>query len=187
MAYRRRRFGGPQARYQKAAIESQPKVATKRQRCSGCSVFITPGENCTRFVLRKRYRVPCTGCGNEPRRSRWYHEHCKPTDTVAINKAMGYNPAAAQPTNSYVPPSSVGTAPPKPVSAKDLTIGALAQLEAALVAQVREKSIALTPELAKAFKTFQGIKGHVLRPGNDQEEQTATKTALKRIIDMAWN
>lgn len=185
MYRRRNRFGG---RPQKVAIEAQPKIATKRQRCSGCTVFITPGESCTRFVLRKQYRRPCVSCGNEPRRSRWYHEHCKPADIDAVNKAMGYNPTAAHvhdPVGTAPPVNSA--APPKPVSAKDLTINALSQLEAALVAQLRERSVPLTPELAKAFKTFQGIKGHVLRPGNVNEEHVATKNALKRIIDMAWN
>ena len=185
---RRPRFG--RRRYHKPPIEEQQKLvpankngSIKRQRCSGCGGFIVTGETALRFVLRKIYRSPCAHCANEPRRSRWYHVGCRPTD---INKAMGFDPA--QHGHAAPPPPVVNpNAPPKPATAAELTTTALASLEAALIAQVRQRKITLTAEMDKAFKTFQGLKSHVLRPTNDNEQRNAIKLALKKMIDLAWN
>lgn len=179
--YRRRRFGRPGAA---APIKEETRVATRRQRCRACQGTIAVGESSVRFMLRRQFRRPCGSCGNEPRRVKWFHTACRPAD---VNKAMGFNPNAA---NTYAPlPTSKQASvapPPKPPSAEELGLQAIVTLEAALVARVREKKLPMTTDLTNAFKTFQNIKARVLRPGTPAEGEVAMNIALQHIVKLAF-
>jgi hypothetical protein len=161
--------------------ETVQPLPLKRQRCAGCSIMILHGEESIRLKLSKRYLVKCGSCGTMPNSSKWYHAACKPAD---VNKAMGYDPTMVNP-NVYAGPTPTAAPPPKPKTSTDLSLEALVVLEAAVVARAREKGV--TPEMEKAFKTFQGVKARVLRPGTVGEGEVATAVALKRIIDMVYN
>lgn len=95
---------------------------------------------------------------------------------------MGYVPgtsAAAASATSYQAP-----APPKPQTFADATLAAMDVLEKALALKVAR--VQVTPELEGAWKTYQGIKARALRPGTDAEGDTATKMALKRLLDLVF-
>lgn len=135
------------------------------------------GETCTRLRLKKALAIfGCVTCSRRLVKLKNYHTACCPPD---INKAMGYDPAAHQASvNHTVPP------PPKPKTTQDLDLEALASLEAALLGRARARGV--TPEMKKAFATFNNIKARVLRPGTPGEGEAATCVSLKRIIDMVF-
>ncbi len=176
---RRGRFGYAQQR----AIKEETRVVPKNQRCSGCNGFIVPGESAFRFMLSKRFRMPCTSCRNEPKRSRWYHIQCRPAD---INKAMGYNPNPTPITAA--PPSTNGgrvEPPPKPKNAEELKLDALVAMEAAFKRLLVEKpALQTSKELEAALRTYNGCKSRALRPGTPQEGEVSLKMALKRVLDL---
>jgi hypothetical protein len=154
-----------------------PKTKSKRK-CAACKSHLTVGELVVRLRLKKRFQAPCSTCGHLPPKLKYFHEACAPTD---INAAMGFDPnagATVSTSGGAVPP------PPKPVSAEDAALAALASLEHAVIIRAARKGV--TPEMEKAFKTFQGIKARVLRPGTVPEGEVATHIALKRIIDLVY-
>jgi hypothetical protein len=107
---------------------------------------------------------------------------------------MGYDPAAHV-GHAHASQGAAVPPPMKPKTQSDLNLEALASLEAALVCKVKPlmrlnmttKKMELPPEIEKQFKTFQGIKARVLRPGTEAEGEVALPIALKRIIDMIYN
>ena len=196
MAYRRRRFGTHRAgpRQPRAAIKETvmvyDKVVTDKvtgiakprtQLCSGCTIPIKGGDRCVRFMLSKRYRVPCTSCHNEPKRSRWYHEHCRPTD---VNKAMGFDPTNLNPGVHVHRPAA--PPPPMPKGSKELRIESILAFEAALRAGMRDRSIPKTETLDKQLNQLSGIKERILRGTTEAEGEAATNVALKRLIDIVF-
>ena len=195
---RRRRFGSGARRSTKPAIKEEQKPCVyKNQKCCGCHLHITLGEVALRFQLAKRFRVPCTHCTAQPRRSQWYHVQCRPLD---INKAMGYNPNPGQPPpwapQPATPPPSPGwhpppvaktvPPPPKPKTAIELKVESLVAFEAALAAGMRDRSVQKTPELNAALEKLNLIKARILRPSTEGEQDAATNVALKRIIDLVF-
>lgn len=169
------------------AIKETSGVQVKQGHCFGCNSKILPGENYVRFMLAKRYRVPCASCNTEPRKARRYHDRCRPAD---VNKAMGFDPTAHV-HNTYVPPPPSAAQgippPPKPPTADELGLTAVLALEAALIARLRENPALKTDELRKKFKTFQNVKSRVLRPGTDEEGDTATAVAMKQLITIVYS
>jgi hypothetical protein len=151
---------------------------TRKSTCRHCGQAIAKGDTATRLRLKKRFQQPCTGCGHKPAKLKYFHTACCPTD---INLAMGYDPAmhAGAPSATCSAPP-----PPKPKTLEDINLEALASLEAAVVAKAQKRGV--TPEMEKAFKTFQNIKARVLRPGTPGEGEAAINVALKRIIDLVF-
>lgn len=191
---RRRRFGGYSARVPKPAIKETTmiydKVITDKatgvsrprtQTCSGCPIPIAVGDRCVRFMLSKRYRVPCTACRNEPKRSRWYHEHCRPTD---VNAAMGFDPTHLNPNVHAHRP--VAPPPPAPKSSVELRVDSILAFEAALTAGIRDRSVQRGPALDKALVTLNGIKQRIVRPSTEAEGEAAINVALKKLIDLVF-
>ncbi len=174
---RRRGFGyGSTPR----AIKEETRVAPKKQKCSGCTIMIQPGETAYRFMLSKKFRMLCPSCMNEPRRSRWYHLACRPSD---VNKAMGYTPKVNIPPVAAAP----SAAPPLPKTAHELKLDALVAMEAAFKRRLAEQpTLQSSAELEKALKTYNGCKAHVLRPGAPNEGFVALKQALKRVVDLVF-
>jgi hypothetical protein len=186
--YRRRsnRFR-PTRTTKPAILESTGVQAGRKSKCAGCGSAINVGETFLRLRLRLRFAVACATCSHVPKRAKRYHTACRPTD---VNAAMGYDPSkhAAPPPFGHVPqrPSGAVPPPPKPPTPEEVTLVAIAQLEAALVAQLRGRQKAMTPALEKEFKTFQGIKARALRPGTPGEEQNAMSLSLQRLIKMVF-
>lgn len=176
-AYRRRRFGSRS----RSAVTQSTCVLTRKSKCRACGGHLAKGDTVTRLRLKKRFQLPCTGCGHKPAKLKYFHTACTPSD---INVAMGYDPAMhagpthAAPSGGAVPP------PPKPKTTQDLDLEALAALEAAMIARAKLRGI--TPAMEKAFKTFQNIKARVLRPGTPGEGEAATNVALKKIVDLVF-
>lgn len=189
MRRRFNRFGRHRPSYsmKPAVMESTPILASKKK-CKACGLYVAAGETALRLRLRSQFRGPCQSCGTQPKGVKYFHTACRPLD---LNKAMGYDPNAGQapftppPQQPVAPPPAA--APPKPKTAAEQTIEALGMLEAALIAQLKQRKVTLTPEMDASFRKFQGMKSHVLRGANAHEELNATKLALKRIIDIAWN
>jgi hypothetical protein len=191
--YYRGRFGGGRRRTQAAvkvetftmpaSTAGAPKHLINKRRgelrlktkCAHCGGAIHAGESAVMAQVRKAARTPCSSCGQTPTPRKYFHASCVPAD---LNKAMGVSAAPGAATGGAVPP------PPKPMSVEEHMLNALATLEAALVAKVQKQGI--TPELEKAFSTFQGIKARVLRPGTAHEGDTATSIALQKIIKMVF-
>jgi len=151
-------------------------VMKRTGKCRGCGGVLTAGETVVRLRLKKTFQAPCNGCGHKPAKLKVFHTHCVPSD---INRAMGVDPTRApQAPGGAVPP------PAKPQTPEDAALVALSALEHAL--KVRAARRGVTPELEKAFKTFQGIKARVLRPGTPAEGETAECIAIKRIVDLVY-
>lgn len=196
----RRRFGGRRSR---SAVTQSTTVLKRKSKCRGCGQTLNVGDTVTRLRLKKSIAiVGCVTCGRRLVKLKNYHPRCCPTD---INKAMGYDPTAhvhgvPPPVAASVPP------PPKPKTPQDLQLEAIAALEAALMPKARALGVGPAhtklhgldqhpPKyvdgckacaIEKAFKTFQGVKARVLRPGTPAEGEMATPIALKRIIDLAF-
>lgn len=172
----------------------QTVVLKRKTKCRACLQAMAAGETAVRLRLKKSIAaVGCPTCSRKLVKLKNFHTTCAPVD---INKAMGYDASAHQhvptpgaPDTSSVPP------PPKPKSQQDLNLEALASLEAALVCKVKPllklnpttRKMELPPDVEKQFKTLQGIKARVLRPGTEAEGEVALPIALKRIIDMVYN
>ena len=184
MPYGRRRYGGPRVRRstKPAVMTSTGVQAKKRSKCAGCGQHIQVGEAFTRLRLTKRYAHPCGTCHVTPKRAKRFHPTCVPAD---INTAMGFDPSAV---HSAAPASRGGAVPPPPMpkTFEDVALESLVLLEAALILKVQRDRKTLTPDFEKQFKTFQGIKARVLRPGTLGEGEVATSIALQRIIKMVF-
>jgi hypothetical protein len=155
-------------------------IQKRSTKCKGCGGVIAVGEQSVRLRLKKSYRHPCATCNQTPPGAKRFHVACLPTD---INAAMGYTgQAPVQP--AYNPRQASAPPPPLPPSLQDLSLTAIAALEAACVAKARKMGV--TPEMEKGFKTFQNIKARVLKPGTEGEGEAATTVALKRIIDLVF-
>lgn len=185
--HRRRRFG----RSTPTPVTSSTCVMKRKSKCRACNGILAKGDTATRLRLKKSYQQPCTACGHKPAKLKYFHTACVPSD---INKAMGYDPAmhAGAPSaaaSSAVPP------PPKPKTSAELDLEAIASLEAALVCRSRGKmrlnpttrKMELPPELEKAFKTVNGIKARVLRPGTPGEGEAATNVCIKKLVDLIFS
>ena len=177
--YRRRRrfgFGGAQPR---SAVTVSQKTARKPGKCAACGQPFAAGDVLIKLRLGKAYRQPCGQCHRKLKGVRNYHPTCQPTNP---EEAMGLDPAAA----AAATPASGGAVPPppKPESVEDATLAALVALEHAVIIRGARKGT--TPEMKKQFKTFQGIKARVLRPGTPAEGEVAANLALKRIIDIVF-
>lgn len=183
MAYRRRRFGGPRRAASTPVMQSTGVQAKRKSKCAGCGQPINVGEQFTRLRLRKRYAIPCGTCSHMPKRAKRFHMQCVPAD---VNKAMGFDPTKHQapPSDPYARPSGAVPPPPKPKTAFDTTLEAMVMLEAALVAQVRERKKPMTPELDNAFKQFQNIKQRILRPGTPGEGEAALNVGLQKLVKL---
>lgn len=141
-------------------------------------------------MLRKQFRLPCTICGTEPRRSKWYHLACKPVD---LNKAMGYNPNGQQQYVPYTPPptsSASGGAippPPKPLSLEDTQVTAFNAIIAAVKARAKANpALMKDPQLVKDFETFKNLTARAIRPGTPDEGVTAAMVALTRSLKLVF-
>jgi hypothetical protein len=172
---RRRRFGTS-----RAAVTQSLCILKRKSKCRACGQPLALGDTVTRLRLKKSFQMPCTGCGHKPSKLKYFHTACVPAD---INKAMGYDPAMHTGTAHAAPGNSVPP-PPKPRTLEDINLEALAALEAAVIAKAKKRGV--TPEMEKAFKTFQNIKARVLRPGTPGEAEAATNVALKKIIDLVF-
>jgi hypothetical protein len=209
--YNRRRrhnpFGSP--RSARIAVTETTGVQTRRRsKCKGCGLSIEVDAPFTKLRLKKRFRAPCTSCSHKPVGSKKFHPACVPTDK---NAAMGYDPNSVSGTNYwckscnfqqpmpfgvfcpscgkdpnvYKAAASASVAPPpKPKTAKEITLEAIVKFEEALVTQIRQRQKPMTPELEGEFKKFQGIKARILRPSTDGEEQAATVVGLQRLIKL---
>ena len=210
--YRRRsrfsRTGGT-----RTVVKVSTGVQSKnRTKCHGCGSYIEVGEQFTRLRLKSAFRSPCPTCSTKPKGAKRFHTRCVPSQPDAQEKAMGYDRNArtnvrrscvscgydlgtaspkycpscgGDPYTRKAASAIIAPPPPKPKSAQDLTLEAMVSLEAALVAQLKQRKRAMTPELEKDFKTFQNIKQRILRPGSAGEEEAATVVGLQRLIKMA--
>lgn len=158
-----------------------PKLKSRRK-CAGCSIILTTDEPVVRLRLKKVFQQPCLSCSHKPTKLKFFHVACCPSD---VNLAMGFDPNLA---NATPPPASrVGAPvapPPKPPTFEDAALASLVALEHAL--RIRASKMTITPEVEAKFKTFQGIKARVLRPGTPAEGEVATHLALKRLIDLVF-
>jgi hypothetical protein len=169
-------------------LESAGVQAKRKSKCAGCGLSINVGETFLRLRLRKRFAVACAACSHVPKRAKRFHSACRPAD---VNAAMGFDPSkvvAPPPFGAplHQKPSGAVPPPPKPPSPQEVTLAAIAQLEGALIAQLRSRQKAMTPALEKEFKTFQGIKSRALRPGTPGEEQNAMSLSLQRLVKMVF-
>lgn len=184
MGFRRRRFGTPRrpARPPVEAINTIRKG--KRGKCDACNGYIEVGDTYVKLKLGKRYATPCPTCTLQPKTSRRFHTHCVPAD---INAAMHFDPVVWANRNSWAPPPPAAAAapPPKPKGYGELCLESLVVLEAALIAKAKERG--LTEEMKTAFKTYQGIKARVLRPGTPAEGEVATSIAIQRLVKLVFN
>jgi len=142
------------------------------------------GDTYVKLKLGKRYATPCPTCTLQPKTSRRFHTACVPTD---LNAAMHFDPNAWAARHTYAtpPPTTQAAPPPKPKGYGELCLDSLVVLEAALVAKARERG--LTEEMKTAFKTYQGIKARVLRPGTAAEGEVATSLAIQRLVKLVFN
>lgn len=192
-----RRFGGSS----RAAVSQKHTIATRKAKCKTCGLTIQPGESIVVLRLKKRYRGACVTCSHKLASTKRFHAACLPPD---INKAMGHDPTTTPPP--YVPPSAAHQCapPPKPPSTSDLQLAALVALETAFKSRLPEFGLntahskqhpeAQPPvtgckacEIRKAYKTYQGVKARVLRPGTEAEGETAVPIAIKRLVDIVYH
>lgn len=187
MYRRRNRFG--RTPRQKSGVSRSNITARKRGKCKACAGYFQQGDTIVKLRLKKYLRMPCGGCGKKPIGSKSYHPNCVPAD---INAAMGYDPTKHQ---HNTPAASTVAPPPKPPTALDASVAALASLEHALVLKLRDTpkawtinngKRALLPEYEKAFNTLQGLKARVLRPGTPEEGEVATSVFLQRIVKLVY-
>ena len=179
-AYRRRRFGRGAA-----AVTQSTTVLKRKAKCRACGGHLSKGDTVTRLRLKKKHQVPCGSCGHKPAKLKYYHTACTPAD---INKAMGYDPAAA---SQYVPPPPSSSQhqvppPPKPLTPEEAQLIAINATIEAVKARCRNNP-KIQAQLAPDFKTFSGLTARALRPGTPEEGVVAMKFALKRAIDLAFN
>lgn len=227
---RRSRFNrGPAAAVKRSdgtqGLKKNGVQTQKRNKCEGCGQHIEPGDPFVRLRLKMRYRIlNCQSCGGKQKGSKRYHPQCLPPDW---NKAMGYDPSAQFPVthscvncgytqstafskhcpncgeNPMLRKSAGGAVapPPKPKSADQLTLEAMASLEKAVIAQMRERKKPMPGhdpakcgakdskelcDVCAEFKKWQGIKQRVLRPGSPGEEQAAMVVGLQRLVKLAF-
>lgn len=183
MAYRRFNRFGTNAQPSAGLIRESSLFLTRKRSCSGCKLVLAAGETVRRVQTRKAHRRACSACGSSPDRARYYHDACYPTDLLV---AMHVETAPRDPNAPPPPPPPARTvAPPvKPPTVEDATVLAIATLENALLTRVRARQLEVTPDVQKKFDTFQKLKQHVLRPGSDQEGLTATRAAIKALLDL---
>lgn len=196
--------------------------------CATCKQKVTPGDEVLKLKVKKRYRQACATCDNTTV-SRYFHNTpaCIPVDK---KKAMGFDPNRARtmhyncmncgftqhtpfgkhcgncgedPNNrknagGAVPP------PPKPKSAEDLTLEAVASLEKAVIAQMTQRkkpmpghdpvrckgnrAAGVAPQpcaVCAEFNKWQGIKQRILRPGTPGEGDAALLVGLQRLVKLA--
>jgi hypothetical protein len=156
----------------------------KATRCRACRGIIDAGDVLVRLRLKKKYQGACTGCGHRRPKLKYFHLHCVPVD---INQAMGFDPAASAGPSYSAPVGGAVPPPPKPQTPEEAALIALSSFEHALKVRVlRKHGGKAPPEMEKAFKTFQGIKARVLRPGTPAEGEVAVTIGLKRIIDLVF-
>jgi len=182
MARRRNRFGFGRSSGSSAPVTTRQQPARKRGRCAACRSFFEQGEIISVLKLKKRFRL--LSCGHTLTGTKKFHSACVPPDPVL---AMGYDPAKA---GAYVPPpppsAAHNVAPPaKPVTADDAALAALVAIETAIKAACRNNP-AHVAEIAKLFKTYQGLKARALRPGTPEEGVTAMKIAIKKALDLVF-
>lgn len=178
---RSRRFGrAPRAAVTRSDIP-MPKLKSRRK-CASCGQILTTGEAVVRLRLKKLFQQPCTVCSHKPTKLKFFHAACCPPD---INAAMGYDPNVVNAAPQTPRPGAPVAPPPKPQTPEDAALAALVSLEHALKIKASKMRV-IPPDLEAKFKTFQGIKARVLRPGSPAEGETATALALKRIVDMVF-
>ena len=174
----------------KPAVAQSNLRQRRRGSCKGCGQTIEAGDPIVKLTLRKVHRVPCVTCSHVPVGTKRYHPDCVPSD---INKAMGYDPLARQRAAYHQHTPDVTTAPPpKPKTSREADLTALDALQQALI--LKAKPMMMLPptdprrvELESQFKTFQGIKARMLRPGTDAEGAVATSLALQRIVKLVYS
>lgn len=189
----RRRYRSPYRNFSRPTrdvISISTVTQRKKKKCATCGDEMPPGTDLYRIRTRKAYRTPCSTCGQKPARVKYFHNTlaCQPLDPyvamhvdrtgAAQQAAPAPDPHRSHGAGNAVPP------PPKPPTLEEVNLEALVKLEAAVIFKAQRKGI--TPELEKAFKTFQGLKARVLRPGTEAEGEVAVKVALKRVIDLVY-
>lgn len=186
MAKRRRRFSFGGARTRRGSGDAvtrsdvpMPKTKSRR-RCAGCNIHLELGEAVVRLRLKKRFQQPCSVCSHKPAKLKFFHVACVPAD---INKAMGFDPTS----NGHAVAGGACAAPPKPMSAADAALAALAAIDKAIGRKLAEQpSLQKDAAFAATFKTYQGCKARALRPGTESEGTVAMKMAIKKILDLVF-
>ena len=179
--YRRRRFGhgGP-----RAVVTQSTCVLKRKSKCRACGMAMGVGETCTRLRLNKAIAVVgCVTCSRKLTKLKNFHPACCPAD---INKAMGYDPAAACADHATASAGAAVPPPPKPKSTSDLKIDAILTIEAALVAGIRDRSIPKGTELDGELVKINSLKQRIVRGSTPGESEAAANVTLKRLIDLVF-
>ena len=168
-----------------AVVRVQTIVAKRASKCASCGLAFTAGECVTKLSIRKQYRHACATCKRPPVGSRKYHTACQPLDPVV---AMGVQHIAAAVQAGHlggIAPPVITVNAPKPKTAKDLAIEAMAKLEDALVAQL--KTTEPTPDQEKAFGLYQKLKESVvLGRTNVNEDKLALRNAIVNAVKLVF-
>lgn len=182
MRRRSYRFNRNPSGSRSSPVTAKQTLVVKKKKCKACGGDIAPGAYGLKVRLKKPYRTPCVTCNHKRVGVKWFHTDvaCAPVD---IEQVMGYVAGTAP---SAVPSPKTVALPPKPPSAGEAALAALASMEHALMLRAAQFPGDVTPKLEALFKTYQGIKSRALRPGTDAEGETALKLALKRAVDLIF-
>ena len=180
-----------------AVIRTTGFQVKKKGICRACNLPIELGQPYVRLLLKARFRSACPTCSTAPKAAKRFHEACEPKDH---NAAMGYFPNG-RPQQSTPAPMPTAAAPPppppppvvnrpplptRPVRFKEASLNAFVALEQAFLAKMREAPAEKRTEFEGDFRKYQGLKQHVLHPGNVTEGETALPIAMQKMVKLVF-
>jgi hypothetical protein len=107
--------------------------------------------------------------------------------TAVIVKRRTYHRSTCVPANAgqMATPGVPGPAqPPASVTPGEAKLRALMELESCL--KVLSRTMVVTDELDKTWQRYNKVKGHALRPSNDQEGKQGMLLAIQALVKLVF-
>ena len=163
---RRSRYGSTRrTRKIRPPIRVKERIAKKGGKCQSCRMRYEKDDPVTTVTVKRRT----------------YHRGCVPANAAAsVPGTTGA--AAAIPISSD--PTAVVKAMSNMWSVNDAKLVALAALENTLA--VVGKKLNFPPEFEEAYRKYLAVKGHCLRPSNENENRQAFKVAVRKLVDTVF-